>query len=133
MNKATAPPVYRNRAASVVLAAACLLLAGPALANTVTVTTLEDTHVDGQTTLREAISQTGPGGTIIFQAGLTGPIKLTSGQLVIGRNVTITGPGAPARCSVASTVTRARENPPSRKSAEHYLDETMNPEHRHRM
>src|ERR1035438_2572158 len=75
----------------VALTVACLLLAGSALANTVTVKNLNDSGTDS---LREAIAATGNGGTINFLAGLTGTISLTSGELGIGRNVTITGPGA---------------------------------------
>ena len=63
---------------------------------------------DGQCTLREAISaantDTATGGcaagsgadTITFAPGLTGPIKLTTDQLSISGDLTITGPGANA-------------------------------------
>ena len=48
----------------------------------------------GAGTLRQAIADVCPGGTITFAAGLTSPITLTTGNLVIAKNLTITGPGA---------------------------------------
>ena len=45
-------------------------------------------------TLRYALVHVCDGGTITFQAALTGTITLTTGQLEIDKNVTITGPGA---------------------------------------
>jgi hypothetical protein len=58
--------------------------------NPATVTNLND---NGGGSLRDAIATVCPGGTINFQAGLTGTITLTTGQLEIDKNVTITGPG----------------------------------------
>jgi hypothetical protein len=48
----------------------------------------------GPGSLRQAIIDTPSGGTVDFQAGLTGTITLTSATLTIGKNLTITGPGA---------------------------------------
>lgn len=49
----------------------------------------------GAGSLRQAIADTCPGGTITFNPSLNGQtITLTSGELVIDRNLTITGPGA---------------------------------------
>jgi hypothetical protein len=73
-----------------IIALAGLLLAHSALANTITVTNLADS---GPGTLRAAIPATSAGGTINFQAGLMGTITLTSGELDINHNLTITGPG----------------------------------------
>jgi hypothetical protein len=87
----TTPPAQRNFLTIAPLAAVCLLLAGSALANTVTVTNLADS---GPGSLRYAISSVANNGNIVFQFGLTGTITLTSGELAIGRNLTITGPGA---------------------------------------
>ena len=56
-----------------------------------TVTNLSD-HDPGS--LRDAIATTPDGGTVDFQAGLTGTIILTSGELAINENLTIEGPGA---------------------------------------
>src|SRR6516225_4851282 len=56
-----------------------------------TVTNLTD-HDPGS--LRDAIATTPSGGTVDFQSGLTGTITLTSGELAISHNLTITGPGA---------------------------------------
>jgi predicted outer membrane repeat protein len=68
----------------------------------ITVTTLVDeadgSIVDGDVSLRDAISQAPSGETIEFSAALTngGPVTLTLtlGQLVINKSLTITGPGA---------------------------------------
>jgi hypothetical protein len=59
-------------------------------ANPATVTNLNDA---GPGSLRDAIATVCPSGTVNFQAGLTGTIILTTGQLEIDKNVTITGPG----------------------------------------
>src|SRR5947209_12190527 len=56
-----------------------------------TVTNLSD-HDPGS--LRAAILSTAAGGTVDFQAGLTGTITLTTGELAIAKNLTIAGPGA---------------------------------------
>jgi hypothetical protein len=45
----------------------------------------------GAGSLRNAITSAGAGDTIQFQ--VTGTITLTSGELYIGQNLTITGPG----------------------------------------
>ncbi len=66
-----------------------------ALLSTVVVTTLSDeTNANSTTSLREAISKALAGDTISFKSGLTGTITLGKGQLSIGKNLTITGPGA---------------------------------------
>lgn len=59
---------------------------------TQTVTTLSD-GVGVTGTLRQRISIASPGDTIIFQAGLSGPISLIN-QIVIDKNLSINGPGA---------------------------------------
>lgn len=56
-----------------------------------TVTSLADA---GPGSLRYAIATTPPGGTVDFDAGLSGTITLTSGTLAIAQDVTIAGPGA---------------------------------------
>jgi hypothetical protein len=56
-----------------------------------TVTNLNDS---GDGSLRQAILDTPAGGKVHFQPGLTGRITLTSGELAIGRDLTIDGPGA---------------------------------------
>jgi hypothetical protein len=56
-----------------------------------TVTNLLDS---GTGSLRQAIAATPAGGTVDFQPGLSGTITLTSGELAIAKNLTITGPGA---------------------------------------
>jgi hypothetical protein len=56
-----------------------------------TVTSLADT---GPGSLRQAIADTAPGGTVDFDAGLAGIITLTSSPLTIAQDLTIAGPGA---------------------------------------
>jgi hypothetical protein len=48
----------------------------------------------GAGSLRQAILDAPAGGTVDFQSGLTGTIVLTSGELAIGKDLTIDGPGA---------------------------------------
>jgi hypothetical protein len=50
----------------------------------------------GPGSLRQAIVDTPAGGTVDFQPGLVGTIALTSGELGIGKDLTIAGPGANA-------------------------------------
>ena len=56
-----------------------------------TVTNLND---GGPGSLRDAIATTPFGGTVDFQPGLSGTITLTTGELDIFSNLTISGPGA---------------------------------------
>jgi hypothetical protein len=44
--------------------------------------------------LRQAILDTPSGGTVDFEPGLTGTIPLSTGELMIAKDLTITGPGA---------------------------------------
>src|SRR5437870_1321664 len=62
-----------------------------AKANTVTVMNNNDS---GSGSLRAAIAATAANGTIVFDPSVTGTITLTSGELAIGGNLTIIGPGA---------------------------------------
>jgi hypothetical protein len=48
----------------------------------------------GPGSLRQAILDTPAGGTVDFEPGLTGTIALTSGELVIDKDLTTAGPGA---------------------------------------
>jgi hypothetical protein len=48
----------------------------------------------GAGSLRDAIATTPAGGTVDFQAGLSGTITLNTGELLIAKNLTIAGPGA---------------------------------------
>jgi hypothetical protein len=56
-----------------------------------TVTNLLDA---GPGSLRDAIANTPAGGTVDFQAGLSGAIPLSSGELAISKDLTLSGPGA---------------------------------------
>jgi CSLREA domain-containing protein len=67
------------------------------LLSTVVVNTLADeTMANSTTSLREAIQVAGAGDTVQFLTGLSGQITLSKGELVIGKNLTIAGPGAAA-------------------------------------
>src|SRR5579863_810184 len=50
----------------------------------------------GPGSLRQALLDTPSGGTVDFRPGLSGTITLTSGELAIGEDLTIAGPGADA-------------------------------------
>lgn len=67
------------------------LLASGAQAATLTVTNNTDAMPGS---LRAQIAAAAGGDTIVFQAGLTSPILLTTGQIVINKALSITGPGA---------------------------------------
>jgi CSLREA domain-containing protein len=67
------------------------------LLSTIIVNTLADESVANSTTsLREAIAAAVAGDTVKFQAGMSGTITLSSGALVVGKNLTVVGPGAAA-------------------------------------
>ena len=74
-------------------AASCVALAFAVVtsiqADTITVTNTNDS---GPGSLRQALADASDGDTIDF--GVTGSIGLTSGELVVDKNVTISGPGA---------------------------------------
>ena len=63
---------------------------GEALAAALTVTNLNDS---GAGSLRQAIADSNAGDWVVF--GVTGTITLTSGELAISKDLTISGPGSP--------------------------------------
>ena len=75
------------------LSVLCLsAIAHSASATTLTVTNLNDSGVGS---LRQAISNAASNGdVIVFAAGVTGTITLTSGELFFTKSLTIAGPGA---------------------------------------
>ena len=97
------------------LTAAVLLSATDARAATITVTNGNDS---GLGSLRRAILFASPGDTINFAPSVTA-VNLTSGELVIDKNLTITGLGADRRQS-------AKHQCPSVSNFPHYV------QHRHR-
>src|SRR5207302_4827722 len=70
------------------LAALCAL---PAPGATLVVTSNADS---GAGTLRAAIASANSGDTITFTPGLPSPISLTSGELLLTKNLTISGPAS---------------------------------------
>jgi hypothetical protein len=56
--------------------------------------TVMNLNDSGFGSLRQAIIDTPSGATVDFQPGLSGPITLTTGELLIAKNLTIAGPGA---------------------------------------
>ena len=69
----------------------CSEIAVTAASNSLVVTNLNDS---GPGSLREAIAAANNGDNITFANGLTGPIKLTSGELPIAHSVNVDGPSA---------------------------------------
>ena len=80
---------FRTRLLKLILVASGLLVAGHLFATTRTVTSLGD---GGAGTLRDAVMASDNGDTINFS--VIGAISLTSGSLMIEKNITISGPGA---------------------------------------
>ncbi len=79
---------------SLIIAAIALAFAGGAQAATLTVTNPSDGPAPGPVgSLRRAINDAGSGDTIDFAAGIAA-IDLTSGELLIEKSLTISGPGA---------------------------------------
>ena len=74
-------------------------------AATLSVTTLADS---GAGSLRQAIADATPGDTITF--GVTGTIVLTSGPLVVAKNLTLSGPGAASLSLSGNVVSRVITN-----------------------
>ena len=77
------------------IAIALLSIAAAAQATAITVTNTSDGAAPGPAgSLRKAINDAAAGDTIDFAVPLPGGITLTAGQLVIGKNLTIAGPGS---------------------------------------
>src|SRR6267378_1160489 len=71
---------------------AALLLCAVAIPAHATTITVTNTNDGGPGSLRQALADANDGDTIGF--AVTGTISLTSGELVIDKNITITGPGS---------------------------------------
>ena len=75
------------------LAVLALVLAPAMVANAATIQ-VTNNNDSGAGSLRQAIADAGAGDEITFAGTVTGTITLTSGELSINKNLTITGPGA---------------------------------------
>src|SRR6266567_2863543 len=76
-----------------ILFATCLsLLCLVALSTQAATITVTNTNDSGVGSLRQAIADANDGDTIHF--GITGTITLTTGELLVDKSVTISGPGA---------------------------------------
>jgi hypothetical protein len=96
----TVSPSHKMTSVSIIvrnLTLAVLLLAttaaSPAAPLFVT-TTADDIAAPPAGSLRKAIVDASDGDTIEFQPGLTGTITLAGAELLLDKNLTITGPGA---------------------------------------
>lgn len=70
--------------------------------------TVVNTNDAGAGSLRQAIASAAPGDTINF--AVTGTIALTSGQLLIDKNLTIQGPGADSLTISGNHASRVFQN-----------------------
>jgi len=75
------------------VAVVALALAPAMVANAATIQVINNND-SGAGSLRQAIADAIPGEEITFAGTVTGTITLTSGELLINKNLTITGPGA---------------------------------------
>src|SRR5262249_2311646 len=74
------------------VAIAELLLAATAMSSLAATITVTNTNDSGSGSLRQALAVANDGDRITF--AVSGTINLTSGQLGVSKNVTISGPGA---------------------------------------
>ncbi|MEI8044335.1 MAG: CSLREA domain-containing protein [Verrucomicrobiota bacterium] len=88
LNPAKLIPRFGLRCCSLLAIFALVLGITPRAHGTITVTSLADS---GPGSLRQAIADATPGDTVDF--AVTGTITLTSGELAIGKTLTIAGPG----------------------------------------
>ena len=82
--------MFRARLGAICISLLCAV-ANDAHAATITVTNTNDS---GPGSLRQAVGSAQNGDTIVFDLELPATIFLTSEELVINRNITISGPGA---------------------------------------
>lgn len=97
---------WLQRAAWAGLVMMAVFSAVPAFGNTITVT---DTSDSSPNSLRAAIADAAPGDTINFSLTLPATITLTSGELLISKNLTISGPGASSLALSGNSASRVFE------------------------
>jgi hypothetical protein len=81
--------IITRKSKSVIVAILFLAVAAALCADTITVTNTND---GGPGSLRQALAEANDGDTIEF--AVSGTIGLTSGELLVGKSITISGPGA---------------------------------------
>jgi hypothetical protein len=72
----------------------CAAVASLQSVDAITVNSTADPTESGKTTLRDALAAVSDGETISFNVTTPATITLTSGQLEVGKSITISGPGA---------------------------------------
>src|SRR5215467_7933280 len=70
------------------------LLCAPSLAALADTITVTNTNDGGPGSLRQALADAQTGDTIVFDLGGVATISLTSGELLINKNIAVIGPGA---------------------------------------
>ena len=94
MVRASVRTHFRKRIAVSLVFLFALGTSGPRMVHAATLT-VSNTNDNGAGSLRQAIFDASPGDTITFSSALTGQtITLTSGELVLDKNLTVTGRGA---------------------------------------
>jgi hypothetical protein len=78
---------------SVMITLLCAATAGVQSANAATITVM-NTNDSGPGSLRQALTEANDGDTIDFSIATPATITLTSGDLLVNKSITITGPGA---------------------------------------
>ncbi len=87
-------PALAHKGTAAVLVFALLACLGWAASFASSAISVTNTNDGGAGSLRAAIAAAAPGETINFAPGVTGVITLTTGELLVNKDLTINGPGA---------------------------------------